>query len=124
MRGRAARRQGPGLINTMARTAVIAGTATAVSGATSKAMHNSAQSKAAAQEAQIQAAVDQRLAEQQAPAPPPAAPEAAPPVASQAADTEAFDIRIAKLKELGALRDAGILTDEEFAAEKARILAG
>jgi len=88
-------RRGPGLMGTMARTAVIAGTATAVSGATANKMHQSAQ----AQQAQMAAA------------PVEAAPSAA-------------ELRIMKLKELGALRDAGILTEEEFQSEKTRVLAG
>ena len=140
-------RRGPGLVNTMARTAVIAGTATAVSTKTNQAMTGSAQAKQAQQQAQVQAMVDQQVAEQMAQqqalaeqqalqqqladqqaqlqallqqqAPSPAAAPAAP-----AADPNAAAMRITKLKELGALRDAGILTEAEFETEKARILAG
>ena len=54
-------------------------------------------------------------------APPPAAPAAPAPAAF---DADAAAMRITKLKELAALRDAGILTEAEFETEKARILAG
>lgn len=118
-------RRGPGLVGTMARTAVIAGTATAVSHKTSAAMNQSAQAKQAAQQAQVQAQVDQQvqqqLAEQQVQLEQQAAPLPAAPVVDTA---DAAMLRITKLKELGALRDAGILTEAEFESEKARILAG
>jgi hypothetical protein len=94
----------PSLVGTVARTAVIAGTATAVSG------------KVAANQA----------AKAQAAAPPPAAaPAAAPPVAEAPAAPAAgglTDELIDQLKKLGELRDAGILTDEEFQAKKGQLL--
>jgi hypothetical protein len=94
----------------MARTAVVAGTATAVSGG----MRNKAASnqQQAALDAQMQAAAAQAAAAQAAAAPPaaPAAPAADDPVA--------------KLKELASLHASGVLSDEEFAAMKAKILAG
>lgn len=102
--GRAAR---PGLVGTAARTAVIAGTATAVSGKV-------ASKQAAA--AQQQAAAAQQQAAQAAPA---AAPLAAPAPASSGGITDEV---VDQLKKLAELRDAGILTDEEFAAKKASIL--
>jgi hypothetical protein len=109
----------PGLVGTMARTAVIAGTATAVSGSVSR----KGQQKAAAQQqqaaAQQQAMTDQAAA--QAAAQLQAQQAAAPPVAPPAAVST--DDKIAKIKELGALKEAGLLTDEEFAAEKAKVLA-
>lgn len=111
-RGVGQSRRGPGLMGTMARTAVVAGTATAVSRTTSAKMDAAAQAKQAQQQAQVQAMVDQQLAEQQA--------QMAAPAAAAPSDT---DIRIARLKELAALRDAGILTEEEFQSEKARVLA-
>ncbi len=140
-------RRGPGLVNTMARTAVIAGTATAVSTKTSQAMTGGAQAKQAQQQAQIQGMVDQQVAEQMAQQQALAeqqalqqqladqqaqlqqllAQQAAPqPTAAvaPAAGADAAAIRITKLKELAALRDAGILTEAEFETEKARILAG
>lgn len=115
------RRGRPGLVGTMARTAVVAGTATAVSGnvqrrgaarqaqAADAAAYQQAQEHAAMQ-AQMQAAAAQAAAEQAAQAPPPA-PAAA-------------DDPIAKLKELADLKAAGVLSDDEFAAMKAKILAG
>ena len=84
----------------MARTAVVAGTATTVSNRVSR------------RQANKWAAEDQSQSDEQQAAPPPQAAPAAP--------TES---RVDKLKELAALKDQGILTDEEFASEKARILA-
>jgi Short C-terminal domain len=85
----------------MATTAVVAGTA-AHMGA------KSAQRSAAADQDQDQAPP--------APAPDePAAPEAAAPEAAESAQIE-------ELKQLAALRDQGILTEEEFSAKKAQIL--
>lgn len=84
----------PGLLRGVARTAVVAGTATAVSNRVSKRQ-------------------GERWAEQEAPqqvvqAPPPAAP--------------AGDSVIDQLKELGELKSQGILTEEEFAAQKAKLI--
>jgi hypothetical protein len=94
----------PGLLRGMARTAVVAGTATAVSGRVNRRQ----QQRWGAQEAQ----------QQQQYAPPPQQYEAPP---APAAPTQS---RVEKLTELAALKDKGILTDEEFAAEKSRILNG
>jgi hypothetical protein len=96
----------PGLLRGMARTAVVAGTATAVSNRVSRRQAN----RWATQEPPPQ---------QYAAAPPPPAPVAAPPAAAPAGED-----RITQLKELAALKEQGVLTDEEFAAEKARILGG
>jgi hypothetical protein len=103
-----------GLVRGMARTAVIAGTATAVSNRVSRRQAG----RWAEQDAQ-QAAAQQQAYEQPAPAaaPPPAAP------APAAAAPSSGDM-LAQLKQLGELRDAGILTDAEFEAQKAKILAG
>lgn len=99
------RRGRPGLMGTMARTAVVAGTATAVSGSVSR----RGEQKAAAQQQAAEA---------------PAAPAPAPPVAAPAPPpTMSTDDKIAKIKELGALKDAGLLTDAEFAVEKGKVLA-
>jgi U3 small nucleolar RNA-associated protein 14 len=138
-------RRGPGLVGTMGRTAVIAGTATAVSTKTNQAMTQSAQAKQSAQQAHVQTLVDQQVAEQMAQQQALAEQQAlqqqladqqaqlqallqqqaAPPVpAAPAADPNAAAMRITKLQELAALRDAGILTEAEFEVEKARILAG
>ena len=111
------RRMGrPGLMGTMARTAVVAGTATAVSGGMRR---HSAQNAAEEQQtaaAQQQAMVDQAAAQVQAQQ---AAPPPAEPAAPAAMSTED---KIAQITELGKLKDAGLLTDEEFAKEKSRIL--
>ena len=115
------RRGRPGLIGLAARTAVVAGTATAVSGA----MNNSRQDKAAteqqaaawqAQQQQLamEAAAAQAVANAQMAAPAPA-PVAAAPAAP------AVDI-VAELQKLAGLQQAGILTAEEFAAAKAKLL--
>jgi Short C-terminal domain len=105
----------PGLVGTMARTAVIAGTATAVAGGGSR--H---QQQKAADQAQMQAYEDQqRQAEmQQEVAAQVAAQQAAPAPAAPAGGTDV----IAQLQQLADLKAQGILTEEEFAAQKARIL--
>ncbi|HEY1273520.1 MAG TPA: SHOCT domain-containing protein [Thermoleophilaceae bacterium] len=94
----------------MARTAVVAGTATAVSNRVSRrqARRWSDQDAPAYMAQSYSEPPPQQYAEP-APAPPPPAP------------TES---RIDKLKELGELKAQGVLTDAEFEAEKARILAG
>ncbi|SEC66940.1 SHOCT domain-containing protein [Rhodococcus koreensis] len=105
---RGPRRMGrPGLLGTVARTAVITGTARA----TSNAMNRRAANKDAEQQARIDEAAQQRYAEQQAAqqqAPPPPAP--------------AGDDLVSRLQELARLKEAGVLTDEEFAAAKAKLL--
>jgi len=90
----------PGLLRGVARTAVIAGTATSVSNRVSKRQGE----RWAAQE-------QQQYAQQQAAAPPP-----------QAAPAGGEKSTIDQLKELGELKAQGILTEEEFAAQKAKIL--
>lgn len=89
-------RRGPGLVGAMARTAVIAGTATAVSGKVAQSQHE----KYAAQQ-------------QQAAPPPAAAPAAAAP-----AEDDVF----VTIQKLAVLKDQGILTEEEFSAKKAQLL--
>jgi hypothetical protein len=92
----------PGLLRGMARTAVVAGTATAVSNRVSRRQANRwAQDSPGYAEPEPQ--------QQYAPPPPPAPAAPAPDP-------------IAQLKELGELKAQGILTDEEFAAQKAKIL--
>lgn len=95
----------PGLIRGVARTAVVAGTATAVSNRVSR--------RQASRWSQQQGGYDEEPAYEQAPPPPPPAPAAAP-----------SDDPIQRLQELAKLHDQGILTDEEFAAAKAKILEG
>jgi Short C-terminal domain len=107
-----------GLIGGMARTAVVAGTATAVSNRVSRRQAG----RWAAQESE-QAPPPQYAQEpaQQYQAPPPQPVYvAAPPAASAAATSD--DI-IEQLQKLGRLRDQGILSDAEFEAQKARVLA-
>jgi hypothetical protein len=84
----------------MARTAVVAGTATAVSNRVSRRQA-------------------ERWAEQAPPQEAYAAPQQAPPPQAGAAAADPIE----QLKELGELRDSGVLTEEEFAAQKAKILA-
>jgi Short C-terminal domain len=91
----------PGLLRGVARTAVIAGTATSVSNRVSRRQGQ----RWAAQEAPPQ---------QEYAAPPPQPPPPPPPPAGED--------RVTQLKELAGLRDQGVLTEQEFAAEKARIL--
>lgn len=86
--GRAGR---PGLLGMAARTAVVAGTATAAAGGVSRHQHGTAD--------------EQAQAYQQQPAPP-----------------EGTDDPIAQIKQLAELHDQGILTDDEFAAQKAKLL--
>jgi len=98
----------PGLLRGMARTAVVAGTATAVSNRVSRRQANKW-----ADQGQQYAPV-QRVGYTEQPA------EQAPP--QQAAPAASAPDPYAQLKELAALKDQGVLTDEEFAREKARIL--
>jgi hypothetical protein len=122
-RGVAAQRRGPGIVGTMARTAVVAGTATAVSKGVSGSMDQKAAEQQQAFQAQQQAAFDtgvqqaQRQAQQEALAQQPQA--AAPQAPSPGPSTD--DI-ITQLQKLAALQQQGILTPEEFAQQKARIL--
>ena len=109
----------PGLIGLAARTAVVAGTASAVSGAMSNNRQRKQQSEyeqqqyqAAQQQAAMQQAAQQAVAQQQAAAP--AAPAAPAPAAG------GVDI-VAELQKLAALKDAGVLSDAEFAAAKAKL---
>jgi hypothetical protein len=88
----------PGLLRGVARTAVIAGTATSVSNRVSRRQ-------------------GQRWAAQEAENEPPPAPAAAP------ASGTGEDDRLQQLKDLGELKAEGVLSDEEFAIQKARILA-
>jgi len=89
----------PGLLRGVARTAMIAGTATAVSNRVSKRQGERWAQQEAAQQA------------------PP--PEAAPaPAAAAGGESSMID----QLKQLGELKAQGILTEEEFAAQKAKLL--
>ena len=87
----------------MARTAAVAGTATAVSNRVSRRQANRWS--------------QQEYEQQQQTAPPPQQYQAPPPAAADGGED-----RIEQLKELAGLKEQGVLTDEEFAREKARIL--
>jgi len=106
----------PGLIGMAARTAVVAGTATAVSGNVSRRQQARAQGQADQQAASDQQAweAQQYEAQQQAAAAPPPPPPAAAPAAG-------VDV-VAELQKLAALKDQGILSDAEFSAAKAKLL--
>ena len=91
----------PGLLRGMARTAVVAGTATAVSNRVSRRQA-------------------ERWGAQEAAAGPPPQEQYAPPPAAAPAAPGAD--RVEQLKDLADLKQQGVLTEEEFAAEKARIL--
>ena len=118
-----------GLIGGMARTAVVAGTATAVSNRVSRRQANRWQTKQNAQAYEDQQMYGQPAYAQPAYAPPPAyaplrptpspayAPAPPPPPAAPAED----DLT-AQLSRLGELNRSGVLTDAEFAAAKARLL--
>ena len=94
----------PGLIRGVARTAAIAGTATAVSNRVSRRQAG----RWASQEQQQYA--QEPPPQQYAPPPPP--------------PQTGMDDKLAQLKELGELKTAGVLNELEFEQQKARILAG
>jgi hypothetical protein len=103
----------PGLLRGLARTAAVAGTATAVSGR----VRRRQDAKFAQRDAETAATREEAYEEQVAP-PPEAAPPPAPPApAAPAADP------LEQLKTLGELRQSGVLTEAEFEAQKAKILA-
>ena len=95
-----------GLLRMAARTAVVAGTATAVSGRVARRQANKYDQQAEAQ-----------AYEQQQQAPPPEQQYAPPPAAEPEEDDS-----ITKLQQYAKLHDQGVLSDEEFAAAKAKIL--
>lgn len=91
-------RRGPGLLGTLARTAVVAGTATAVAGSVSGAQKSRANEQAMMSDM--------------------AAPPASAPIGAGGLTAETM----ARLRQLAELQQQGILTPEEFAQQKARIL--
>ena len=101
----------PGLLRGVARTAVVAGTATAVSGRVQRRQAE----KYTDRDAQIAAEREQAYQQQTAAAARPCRPRPHRPLRPQS------DM-IQQLKDLGELHAQGILTDEEFAAQKAKIL--
>lgn len=100
----------PGLIRGVARTAVVAGTASAVAGR----VNHHQQQKWSAQD-------QQQYAQQQQYAPPPQ--QYAPPPAAAPAPAAPAPDPLEQLQKLGDLHASGVLTDEEFAAAKAKILS-
>jgi hypothetical protein len=93
-----------GLLRGMARTAVVAGTATAVSNRVSRRQADRWQQQDYEQQAQYAA--------------PPPAPAPAPAPAAAGTGSDALT---AEIERLAALRSQGLLTDEEFAAAKAKV---
>lgn len=100
----------PGLLRGVARTAVIAGTASAVGGRVQRRQAE----KYADRDAQIYADREAAYQQQTAPAPAPAAPP--PPPQNDQSNM------IEQLKQLAELHTQGVLTDDEFAAQKAKLL--
>ena len=123
----------PGLARGIARTAVVAGTATAVSGRVARRQAG----KYAEQDAQLaadrNAAYQRDMAAQQPPPqyapqpqyaqPPQYAPQPEPQYAPAPAAPSQDEV-IRQLTQLGELHANGILTDDEFATQKAKILGG
>ena len=103
------RRRGRPLMRAAATTAVVAGTA----GAVRHHQETKYANQAAEQQAADQSAYEQGVAAGQAAA----APAAAPAPSGGTIDME-------QLKQLGQLHESGVLSDEEFAAAKAKVLAG
>jgi hypothetical protein len=97
----------PGLMRGIARTAVVAGTATAVSGRVSRRQ----QGRWAAKDQQ-----EAEAAEAEAP------PEDEPPAEAAPAQGGDMDDKLAQLKSLGELKEAGVLTEAEFEVQKDKIL--
>src|SRR6478672_1031289 len=121
----------PGLLRGVARTAVVAGTASAVSGRVQRRQADKFAERdahAAAQRSEAYAAetgaaptyapptTQYGAAPQQVYAAPPQQVYAPAPAAPSQADV------LNQLKQLGELRDAGVLTEEEFAGQKAKLL--
>ena len=94
----------------MGRTAVVAGTATAVAGGVGRRQSKKQAAQQDEQAAAQQTAYDQGQADAQT------APSAAAPAAG--------DDMMSRLAQLGQLHDQGVLTDAEFEAQKAKLLAG
>ncbi|AZH78213.1 hypothetical protein CSX12_06925 [Microbacterium sp. Y-01] len=105
----------PGLIGLAARTAVVAGTAGAVGGAMSRHQQQQAQQEyeqeqyeAAQRQAQVDAAAQNAASSYAAPTPP---------------TSGGADDMIAKLQQLAAMKESGVLSDEEFVAAKQKLLS-
>jgi Short C-terminal domain len=115
----------PGLLRGVARTAVVAGTATAVSGRVQRRQADKYAERDAHAAAERSQAYEQEMGQQPQYAPPTPQYGSAPPQA-YAAPPEPVAVSqadmLSQLKQLGELRDAGVLTEDEFAAQKAKLL--
>ena len=118
-----------GLLGMMARTAVVAGTATAVSGRVARRQQNKYQQKADAQAYQEQQAAPaqeqaspqqyQQVPQYQQPPPQYAQPQyQQPPPAPAAGSTDV----VGEIQRLATLKEQGILSDAEFTAAKSKLL--
>jgi hypothetical protein len=112
----------------MATTAVVAGTATAVSGAVAGRQRSKAQAQqeqAMAEQAAMQSQVDVAAMQQQLDAMQAQQMQAqmAAQQAAAAPAPAAGDDMMVKLQELAKMKDAGVLTEEEFASAKAKLLS-
>lgn len=101
-------RRGPGLLGAVARTAVVAGTASAVSGRVQR------HQRARFAEDDSEQMAEERMAEERM----------RQQTQGQAAHQQPGDDVISRLERLAELKKQGILTDAEFDAQKARLLAG
>jgi hypothetical protein len=120
-----------GLIRGLARTAAIAGTATAVSNRVSRrqagrwaAKEQKADQEQQAQDAQPQYAQPQPQYAQPQPQYAQQPPQYAQPQYAQPPAASSTDDMLEQLQKLGELKKAGVLTEAEFQAQKAKILAG
>ena len=119
----------PGLLRGIARTAVVAGTATAVSNRVSRRQANR-WSQQEDQQYQQQQYEQQQYAQPQYAQPvyaqpqyaPPQYAQPAPPAPAPAPASSGTDDMLNQLRQLAQLKDQGILTEAEFTAQKARIL--
>lgn len=109
----------PGLLRGMAKTAAVVGTATATRNAVNR--RQADKNAQAYANATANAYAQQAPPQQQYYAPPPPQEQYAPPQPTLQAPQE--DV-IAQLERLGALKAQGLLTDEEFAAAKYKLLGG
>lgn len=112
---RRAMRPGRGIVGAVATTAVVAGTAGAVHHHQEQKWANQAAEQQASEQAQMQAQLEAQQAQQ-------AAAAAAVPAAAAAAPAGGGDVLMGQLNQLAQMHQAGVLTDEEFAAAKAKLL--
>jgi hypothetical protein len=130
----------PGLLRAVGRTAVVAGTATAVSGRVQRRQADKYAERDAHAAAERSQAYEAEMGQQPQYAPPtpqyggappqayaqPQQPQYAPPPEPQYAPEPPAAVSqadvLSQLKQLGELRDAGVLTEDEFAAQKAKLL--